>query len=185
MGNTSVTYHLWLKPSGPPAEELASTIRRLALELNAPVFQPHVTLLSVEGTDREEHIRRTSELARRLDPFLIVLTGLSYRSEHFQCLFATVQESQAVMRANVVAKEVFAQAAAPYMPHVSLLYGLYPEVLKRKIIGRLGSPSPGSFLVSAIHLIRAESRDPIDWHDVFAAPMGTATITRSAGPSET
>ena len=127
---SATTYHLWLKPSGPTYDGLATTIQELAQELNAPVFEPHVTLLSLEGTERE-HVRRTKELARQLKAFLVVLTGLSYQDEYFQCSLLNVQRSAQVMNANALAKQVFQQAEKAYTPHLSLLYGLYPEVRKQ------------------------------------------------------
>ena len=157
----------------PPARcaKLAATIRQLARELNAPVFEPHVTLLSLEGTERE-HVRRTAELAHQLEAFPIVLTGLAYGSEYFQCLFANVQRTTRVMNANIVAKQVLDQTEKTYTPHLSLVYGLYPEERKREIIARLRSRLPASFEATAIHLIRAESGDPKDWHEISVVPMG-------------
>ncbi len=167
---SAATYHLWLKPSGPTYDKLATTIQELAQELNAPVFEPHVTLLSLEGTQRE-HVRRTEELARQLKAFLVVLAELSYRDEYFQCLFLNVQRTAQVMNANVLARQVFRQTEKAYTPHLSLLYGLYPEVRKRAVIARLRSGVRTSFEASAIHLIQADSSDPKDWHEISIAPM--------------
>jgi 2'-5' RNA ligase len=167
----ATTYHLWLKPSGSTYDSLAATIWELAQELNAPLFEPHVTLLSLEGTERE-HVRRTAELAGQLEPFPVVLTGLSYGSGYFQCLFANVEQTTPVMSANIVAKQVFDQAEKAYTPHLSLVYGLYPEERKREIITRLQSRIRVSFEANAIHLIKAQSSDPKDWHEMAVAPMG-------------
>jgi 2'-5' RNA ligase len=167
---SAATYHLWLKPSGSTYDELAATIRELAQELNAPVFEPHVTLLSLEGSERE-HVRRTGELAGQLEPFSVILTELSSRNEYFQCLFINVQQTTQVMDANALAKRIFHQAERAYAPHLSLLYGLYPEVRKREIIARLGSGVRTWFEASAIHLIQADSGDPKDWHELSIAPM--------------
>ena len=167
---SATTYHLWLKPSGATYDGLAATIQELARELNAPVFEPHVTLLSLEGTERE-HVRRTKELARQLKPFLVILTGLSHQDEYFQCFFIDVERSAQVLKANALAKQVFQQAERAYAPHLSLLYGLYPEMRKQTLVARLRSSVPASFEANAIHLIRADSDDPKDWHEISIATM--------------
>ncbi|MGH8010434.1 MAG: hypothetical protein ACREQ3_25855 [Candidatus Binatia bacterium] len=102
MGSSS--YHLWLKPSGSAYDVLAETIRELARELNAPVFEPHVTLLGhLEGSE-QNHVERTQQLARELHPFQVVLTEPSYQNEYFQCLFMRVQQTPAVMNPNALAR---------------------------------------------------------------------------------
>ena len=66
---------------------LAKTIRNLATELRAPVFEPHISLIgNLQGTE-EELIQKSEELAQQLEPFEAVLTQASYRDTHFQCLF--------------------------------------------------------------------------------------------------
>jgi 2'-5' RNA ligase len=167
---SATTYHLWLKPSGPTYDRLAGTIRDLARELDAPVFEPHVTLLSLEGAN-DQHVRRTAGLARQLKPFPVALADLSYRDEYFQCFFINVERDTQVLKANALAKQVFQQRDSAYAPHLSLVYGLYPEARKKELIARLRSGIPASFEANAIHLIRADSGDPKDWHETSIAPM--------------
>ena len=46
------TYHYWFKPSGQAYEILSRTIRDLARELDAPVFEPHISLIgNLDGTE--------------------------------------------------------------------------------------------------------------------------------------
>ncbi len=49
------------------------------------------------------------------------------------------------------------------MPHLSLLYGVYPSALKDQIIAALNSALRLHFKVTSIHLIRALSDDPKNW----------------------
>lgn len=168
---SSASYHIWLKPSGSAYELFAKTIRELAYALNAPVFEPHVTLLGHLAGTEQEHVRRTKQLARELHPFQIVLTEPSYRNEYFQCLFMTVQRSPAVINANVLARHVFRREKEAYMPHLSLVYGLHPQARKREAIANLPSDVRTSFEVSAVYLIKADSHDPKDWREMLVIPM--------------
>ena len=163
---SAVTYSLWLKPTGRAYEVLVRTIRELAHELGAPLFEPHVTLLGqLEGTE-QAHVRRCEELAGQLQPFQITLIDPSYRSEYFQCLFMRVQQTPAAMSAHALARRVFHRPEDTYMPHLSLLYGLFPDRRKREVIDRLQPDVRTSFEVGAFHLIRAGSDDPKDWHEI-------------------
>jgi 2'-5' RNA ligase len=165
------TYHLWLKPSGAAYDVLAEAIGELARELGAPVFVPHVTLLGhLEGSE-SEHQRRIAALGRELRPFPIVLTEASYSDAYFQCLFLRVQKSPAVEEAHACARRMFGQPDRGYMPHLSLVYGVYPTDQKRAIIARLRPELRTSFDASTVYLIKAESEDPKDWHEIAKVPF--------------
>lgn len=173
MSAADASYHLWLKPSGPPYNVLARAIRELARELGAPVFEPHMTLLGhLEGSE-DDHRRRTELLARELSPFPIVLTDAAHGDAYFQCLFLRVQQSSAVMDAHARACRAFDRPTGAYMPHVSLVYGLYPDARKQAIIAGLPAALRTSFAASAVYLIKAASEDPKDWHEVLGVSFGT------------
>ncbi len=57
------------------------------------------------------------------------------------------------------------------MPHLSLVYGLYPEARKREVIASLRPDVRTCFEVSAVYLIKADSRDPKDWREILISPM--------------
>lgn len=169
---TVTTYHLWLKPTGASYEVLADLIGDLAKKLSAPVFEPHVTLLGhLEGSERD-HIHRARKLGERLQPFWIALGHASYQSEYFKCLFLKVNHSAPIMTAHATACDVFQRARETYMPHLSLVYGAYPEERKREIIAGLSRrPVRASLPVRSVYLIRADSEDPRDWSEILDIPM--------------
>ena len=168
----TVTYSLWFKPTGRAYDVLVRTIRELAHELAAPLFEPHVTLLGqLDGTE-QDHVRRSEELAGQLQPFQIILIDPSYRNEYFQCLFMRVQQTPAAMSTHALARRVFHRPEDTYMPHLSLLYGVFPDRRKSEVIDRLQPDVRTSFEASAFYLIRAGSDDPKDWHEMAVFPMG-------------
>jgi 2'-5' RNA ligase len=166
------SYHLWVKPEGAAYEVLARTIRDLARELAAPVFDPHVTLLGhLEQAD--DHSRLATDLAARLRRWLVVLTEPAYRHEYFQCLFMRVDQTADVMGSHAMAAKIFNRPDdEPYAPHVSLLYGSFPESRKRKIVERLPPAVRTSFTVTRLYLIEARSDDPKDWREIAGFPLG-------------
>jgi 2'-5' RNA ligase len=165
------TYHLWLKPSGSAHEVLAGTIQRLARELQVAAFEPHVTLLAyLDGTERE-HGLRTAELAERMAPYQCVLSRAAYLDEHFRSLFMLVDPAPAIMSCHAMAAQAFGKAAEPYMPHVSLVYGSFPESRKLEIIRTLLPEVRTSFLVNSVILLRSDSMEPKDWHEIAEYPF--------------
>ena len=135
------------------------------------MFAPHVTLLGhLEGSEGE-HQRRVQVLARELRPFPIVLTDAAHADAYFQCLFLRVQESAAVTDAHARARRVFGGPDRAYMPHLSLVYGVYPTDRKRAIIARLRPELRTSFDASTVDLIKAESEDPKDWREIASVPF--------------
>jgi 2'-5' RNA ligase len=165
------TYHLWVKPTGAVRDTLFQTIRELAHELGGPVFEPHVTLLGgLIGTE-QEHTQRTRMVTQQLRPFQIVLSGPSYRTEYFQCLFMHVEETPSLMSANALSGRIFQKPDETYMPHLSLVYGSYPESRKRAIIRTLPPDVHTSFEVTALSLIRADGDDPREWHEITTCPF--------------
>jgi len=71
------------------------------------------------------------------------------------------------MNVNEAACQAFQRAREEYMPHLSLVYGAYPEERKREIIAGLPALAQASFPVGSVTLIRAESEDPKDWREIF------------------
>jgi Cyclic phosphodiesterase-like protein len=173
------SYHLWLKPSGQAYDVLADVIRELSHKLQAPTFEPHVTLLGNLSGSEHEHLHRTKQLAPQLQPLPITLTAPSHGNEYFQCLFIKVEQTEQIMSANASARCVFGHGGGgAYMPHMSLVYGLYPEALKRELIATLSAHLRMTFEATLLHLIRADSDDPKDWHEVAVVPMGRGTSMR-------
>jgi 2'-5' RNA ligase len=167
------SYHLWLKPSGEAYEVLAATIRELSRRLQAPVFEPHVTVLGRLIGRESDLIAQTHKFARQLRPFPIILTRPSYRDAYFQCLFLLVEQTGPVIEANTRARCAFNHdGGADYMPHVSLVYGLYSTDVKERVIAGLGSHLEMTFEAAILSLVRSHSDDPQDWHEIAVAPMG-------------
>jgi 2'-5' RNA ligase len=165
------TYHLWLKPSGKVFDILVKTIADLGLAYQAPFFEPHVTLLSdLPGTEEEISVQ-TAQLGTSLRPIDIQLTEPAYGDQYFQCVFLKVQETPAMMNAHERARRLFVKDAAPYRPHLSLLYGHYSIERKDRIAATLPESLRLSFTVDTFDLIRAQSEDPKDWITILTVPL--------------
>ncbi|MCY4132843.1 MAG: 2'-5' RNA ligase family protein [Nitrospira sp.] len=157
-------FHLWIVPTGAVYDRLAGVIADLSARYHGPAFDPHLTLLGrLEGREGDL-VDRAHRLAHALHPFEVRLKEPDYESSYFRCLFLRAEPSPAIMDVHQQATQIFnAQPASAFDPHVSLLYGLFPESVKQAIINALPPDLPVSFPASRLHLIRAASTNPQDW----------------------
>jgi 2'-5' RNA ligase len=168
-----VPYHLWLKPSRKASEQFAEVIQQLALELDAPTFEPHITLLGNLNGLASEHVARSNELAQSLPPFPIHVRGPAFGEDYFYCVFLAAEMTAPLLHAHAMARQVFLQEGdGRYLPHISLVYGRYSENRKKDIIARLPASLCVPFEASHLSLIRAGSDDPKEWQEVWVRTMG-------------
>ena len=161
------TFHLWLAPAGADYDRLAGVIAELSTRYHGPAFDPHLTLLGRLEGEEEVLVDRTRQFARVLHPFEVRLKEPGYEAQYFRCLFLPAEPSPPILEAHQRAMRIFdAQPASAFDPHVSLLYGMFPESLKREIVSALPPDLPSAFPASRIQLIRAGSTNPQDWQVV-------------------
>ena len=83
-----------------------------------------------------------------------------------------VDPTTAIMACHRRAAEAFDKPAEAYMPHVSLVYGTVAESRKKEIIARLAPEVRASFVVDRLILLKSESAEPKDWHEIAEYPFG-------------
>lgn len=165
------TYHLWLKPSGMVYDMLMKTIADLSKAYQAPLFEPHVTLLSsLPGTEKEI-TARASQLGTSLQTFDIHLTEPAYGEKYFECVFLKARKTRELVNAHEQAGNLFAKESSHFMPHVSLLYGHYSVEHKTMITATLPESLCCTFAVDTLYLISARSENPKDWASILTVPL--------------
>ena len=161
------TYTLWLEPTGRTHGLLATTIAQLSQEHGSPLFDPHVTLLGDITGQEGTVLQQTEQLANALSPVDLFLTVPAFQDQYFQCVFMRIEETSTLLDAHMRARTAFhKEAAPPFMPHLSLLYGLYPKPLKEQIVGSLSTSLSVQFTASGVTVFRVEGNSPNDWHKV-------------------
>lgn len=148
-------YTLWLIPKGEIGKRFSDLIKKLAKENNAPVFSPHITLLGSCTNDEKEAISKTQQLVSGQKPFTVKLGEIDYEDYHFRTLFIRAEKSEPLLALHNKAKEIFGnQDIPPYMPHLSLLYGIFPNELKEQIIKEIGRDQSAEFEVNQVTLVK-------------------------------
>ncbi len=159
-------YSIWLMPIGDVYNRLIKVISRLSKRYSSPNFEPHATLIGELIESEEDILSKTSQLSAVLRPFKIRLARVEYLDEYFRSLFIRVEETSDVIDANKKAREIFNRQSDPtYMPHLSLIYGIFTSKEKGKIIAEIGKEFNTNFEVESIHLFSTDGK-PKDWYRV-------------------
>ena len=174
-----VGHSLWMIPTGTALKAYDDIVGATAHELDTFHFVPHVTLVAAIMSPIDQVIERTRHLATLLSPYEFELDDLSQKDAYFQCVFATMKRTEAVVNANAVARQVFAekQSDPPYMPHLSLLYGDFEydrkvnEIIP-KLRQQLQERAPDSLRlpVDAIEIWSTQG-DVKEWYLVERVPL--------------
>ena len=164
-------YSLFLMPHGGLAQELERLIAKLARQYDAPIFEPHITLLGGLSGRQSELTTQTQALACELKPFEITLTDAAYLDEYFRCLFIDVAPSEEITAAHALAKQLFGGSVdRVFRPHLSLLYANLEAQRKEKILDHIGRRFERSFLAERVALYCIEGPPP-DWYCVKGLPL--------------
>ena len=169
-------YSLWLVPDTKSEvyRVLTQCIADIAKEHQTFNFVPHTTLLGGVVGFEEDIRNKTRKLAEMIAPYYIELGEVGSNGIYFQILFSKVEQTEMVMRANIVAQKVFAVEKGKYFPHASLAYGDFPSetivILQQQIRERQHSITGKKFLVRDVELWRTEG-EVKDWYKVAIFPF--------------
>lgn len=164
-------HSLWLMPIGKAYDKLSGLIKRLAKEYNAPLFEPHVTLLGEAMQSEDDVLKRAEQLASGQNPFPIKLNIVDYQDFYFRTLFVRAEKTDPLQALHDRAKEVFEMQDIPdYMPHLSLMYGNFPQAVKEQIIKAIGRNQATEFTVNSVHLFKTDGEVNV-WHKVKESPF--------------
>ena len=157
---------LWFMPTGDVCDGLLRILHQLSARYGAPQFSPHVTLLGDCVGPRRELIRQSARVAAALRPFALRLEEIGFLDEYFRCLFVHAGLTEPLRKAHQAAHQVFGHGREPaFMPHLSLLYGNFPQSLKEEVMAEMGPRLDVQFKVRSLHLYRTHG-EPRLWRRV-------------------
>jgi 2'-5' RNA ligase len=153
----SRTYSLWLMPQGAPRDAFAAIIDDLAARYGGPRFTPHITLLGSVTGDERDIIGRAEQVAQQIATQTVAFEGIGLEDVYFRSLYAIVRPAPALTAANEAARRVFGKdPPEPFMPHLSLFYGLDPPETKQAMIRELDGRLPASTVIDAVEVYLTE-----------------------------
>jgi 2'-5' RNA ligase len=130
---TALTY--WLLPAQPAREFFRETIRRLAAECDAPLFEPHLTLaVGPDSMATAQQILTDVGTA----PIELRVNGVYFTSKFTKTLFVRFDSTSALERLrDSLGLE---KGSEPFDPHLSLLYKTLPPEKQSQLAGTLQLP---------------------------------------------
>lgn len=162
----------WLVPEGDVRERLGALIAELSRRHGTPSFEPHVTLFGGIVGGEVEILERGARLAAALRPFAIRLMALGRSDEYFRCLFLEAERSPELLAAHERASGLFgARDSAPFLPHLSLVYGrLGAEEASEAVEALRSLALPLDFEARRLEVHRTEGAVP-EWRRLAVHPL--------------
>jgi 2'-5' RNA ligase len=166
------SYAIWLMPTGEAYTRLSGLIGDLSSQYGGPIFEPHITLLGGLSGSPELMGEKTVQLANSFPRFSVHLTTPGYQDFYFRCLYMQVELSSELKHLYREAQRIFDHSESqPFMPHVSLLYGTFPSHEKATMASGLPQDVPTTFEITALHVLRAASKDPQSWNVIQTSEL--------------
>jgi sulfur relay (sulfurtransferase) DsrC/TusE family protein len=145
----ALEYTFWLVPSEPLKSKLQNIVDALALEFDAPKFDPHVTLYW--GPSNEVEARAAvAKTAAQFGPVKLEVETLEQSADFTKTFFIQFRISPYAQSMCEAMRKNFATPSSYILnPHLSLLYKHMPEDQRRKLCDRPLTP-PGSYLFDSV-----------------------------------
>jgi 2'-5' RNA ligase len=132
-------------------KSLTQVIQSLAQTFDAPVFQPHVTLLGGVEQENTEFLDKLSSLT----PFTVNAKGIKSTGAFFQSLYLPIIKNKEMLAARRLAKKAFGVTSnAKFEPHLTLLYANLPEDQKLAAAASIIPNPPTELTFSRLALIK-------------------------------
>lgn len=163
-------YSIWLQPPEPVFSELQKIIKDLARQYNAPVFEPHMTVLGGFEYDLEELVSKVKTVTSQIQDIELSLGPVSFSTTYYQSVFVRVNSSAVLMQLNLDVKKALGFENELFMPHVSLLYGKHDMATREKIVYDLNIKQT-SFIVKNAVIVPVTDNEK-DWKPVSVIPFG-------------
>lgn len=137
QGKQTVTF--WLLPAADAKAVFTSLINDLAERVDAPAFEPHVTLQSAELEERRA-LELLDTVAATSGPLQLQVAGVEFSEKYTKTLYLQFQPSdEAAGLSNAIAR-VVGDNGYKFDPHLSLLYKTMPAFAKEELAREIVIP---------------------------------------------
>ena len=181
LSSSFIGHSLWLMPTDASNDAYQDIVSALAQEYHTFEFLPHITLVAALMGNVDDILGTATRLATAIAPYEFHLDRISHRSAYFQCVYAQLQTTPEVVRANSIARQYFPERRSdpPYMPHLSLVYGDFSTRVKEtEMIPKIQQRMHDSSNDNVTSVIRVDAMElwntngPVqDWFRVARLPL--------------
>lgn len=162
---------LWLMPCPKDHAFLASLVSELASSFGTPIFAPHLTLRGDTDATFERLHDDVRAAASALEPFAEPITSIETTGAFFRAFYVRFAVSVPL---DKLKRRLDPEGIEDFMPHVSLLYGNLPEVVKAPAAAEFTQRLAGRAITfDRICVVRSGQDIPIaDWTIQATVPLG-------------
>ena len=130
----------WLMPSGEAKRVFASVINGLAQKLDAPLFEPHVTLHGAE-LEEQRAIELLEKVACNSATLRLQIGGIEFSEKYAKTLYVQFRSSaDASAMSDAIAESAGPDSGYEFDPHLSLLYKTMPNEQKQELAREIRIP---------------------------------------------
>ena len=163
-------HSIWAMPTADADSRLDEDIARLARDHGTPPFSAHMTIAGSLPMEASVLVDRLCPVAAATAPFRIELGERGAGPEPFRSLYHRVASSAPLETLRAKTMAALALPQAPWMPHVSLLYGALTDTERTRLIDDGEATRAGGFSVTSLHVW--STTGPVSrWHEVAALPF--------------
>lgn len=167
----------WLIPAEPARSYFRSLIVDLARRLDAPVFEPHVTLYVTKAAEESPAAVLQTALTNP-KPLRLSITGLACSDEFTKTLSVQFQPSSALRKVSEQLRAAsVSQREYELNPHLSLIYKTMTPETKRQIMNLLDlacTEVEFDSVKAVVSPAKVESREDVESWRILA----TQTLTK-------
>ena len=129
---------IWLTPADEDADYLQNIINKLASVYRAPVFSPHMTLLSLVDLNPKELQSVLTNVAQEITPLFVTMSGLNHTNNIWKTVFIELEEApELIALQQRVVTQLSTAPPYEYLPHLSLIYKEMSTAQREDIIRNL------------------------------------------------
>jgi 2'-5' RNA ligase len=173
---SSRVYSLWLVPAAGSSarRRLQATITELAAgHEDAPVFEPHVTVIGGIDGERAALEETTRALAARTDPLELAFESVRWSTTRHQCVFLLVEPTLELVELRQSAREAVGGPNSAYHPHLSLAYSDMDLADRRDIAQSVDMAAlPSHITCQTVELVETTGPES-EWEAVVSVPLSS------------
>jgi 2'-5' RNA ligase len=159
---------IWLIPKDFERRKFSRCIDGLAADYNSPGFIPHITLIPGLEGDFDDISKNIIKSCKNLSPINVEIDGIDMTDNYWRSVFFRIKKDEKLLNLYDKIREsiepCITKIDKEYFPHLSLIYGEFPQNTKDKIIAAVNSEKlPKSFLIDNIYLLNMDSGLPSEW----------------------
>ncbi|WP_157964881.1 2'-5' RNA ligase family protein [Halorubrum sp. 48-1-W] len=165
----SDVYSIWLQPDHDSTEyrRLSGLIDDYSHRYDdAPVFDPHITLLGGLSGEQDTITGTTQTLTQERDSFEVSFPHTHCSTTRYQCVFLLVEPTLELLSLHESGVEAFETAGEMYVPHLSLIYSDMSLEERLELVEEIESESlPEAALFDTVAVVETTG-DAKDWETI-------------------